>query len=237
MFWLHLSRASWATFDRTSLHAVCSNGAFLRNLFETDQLHLAGFHWRSRYLLEGEVYREIRSGQIFRAIGSTSGSVLGWPLETVTRRLGVQKLYGGNSALLGDLATNCYQLALRNPAWYQVLDYSDFEALPYKILSPYGAFARGMSKTIGVGIILWQDMQARSVLKHAAYQAFKGLRDPDLRPLLRELGLEQAGSMFFMFYFKRVAIRLAEQLRNNNLLPLITPFACPGGTELKLLSL
>ena len=143
------------------------------------------------------MYRETASGQIFRAIGSTSGSVLGWPLETASQRQSLQKLHEGSSALLGDLASNCYQLALRNPVWYQVLDYSDFEALPCRILSPYGAFARGMSKTIGVAVVLWQDSRACSVLKHAARKAFKGLRDPDLRPLVRELGLEQAGLTFW----------------------------------------
>ena len=74
---------------------------------------------------------------------------------------------------------------------------------------PYGAFARGLTENIFAGMVLWQCGPEGSVLGHAARKGFKGLKDADLQPLLRELNLQSVGYLickkvfFYFFRFKK----------------------------------
>ena len=89
-----------------------------------------------------------------------------------------------------------------------LLSYENFEAVPCQVISPYGAFARGITENISSGAVLWQCGPEDSVLGHAARKGFKGLKDADLQPLLRELNLQSVGYLIckkrFFFYFFRV---------------------------------
>ena len=177
-------RTTWPTFDRQSLHAVASESAFLKAASASESLHLAGLQWRTRLFLQGEVYLQRSTGKTFRAVASTSGATLGWPLEAATRDLS-----GGASAPI----PNCFQLGTSKPEWYILLAYEDYQALPCQAISPYGIYARGMSLNISSGVVLWQFLPEATVLQHAARKGFKGLKDADLQPLLRELGLQTIG--------------------------------------------
>jgi hypothetical protein len=177
---------------------VPSDSAFLKALVAEEKLHLAGLQWRTRLFLQGEVYLETSAGKTFRAVASTSGATLGWPLEPATRSLS-----GRASLPLQD----CFQLGTSQPEWYVLLAYEDFEAVPCQVISPYGAFARGLTENISSGVVLWQHAPEDSVLAHAARKGFKGLKDTDLQPLLRELNLQSLGHLIcivlFVFFFKK----------------------------------
>ena len=151
-----------------------------------NSLHLAGLQWRTRLFLQGEVYRERSTGKVWRAVASTSGATLGWPVEPATRSLS-----GGASLPV----PNCFQLASSQPEWYISLDYEDYQALPCQAISPYGVYARGMSRNISSGVVLWQFSPDASVLEHAARKGFKCLKDVDLQPLLRELKAQSVGCL------------------------------------------
>ena len=149
--------------------------------------------------MQGEVYLETSTSKTFRAVASTSGATLGWPLEPATRSL---------SGRASSPLPNCFQLGTSQPEWYVLLAYDDFEALPCQVISPYGAYARGLSENISSGVVLWQHAPETSVLAHAARKGFKGLKDTDLQPLLRELDLQSLGCLIcitsfgsFRFYF------------------------------------
>ena len=179
-------RTTWPTFDRQTLHSVPSDSAFLKALVAQDKLHLAGLQWRTRLFLQGEVYLETSTRKTFRAVASTSGATLGWPLEPATRSL---------SGRASSPLPNCFQLGTSPPEWYVLLSYEDFEAVPCQVISPYGAFARGLTENISSGVVLWQCGPEDSVLGHAARKGFKGLKDADLQPLLRELNLQSVGHL------------------------------------------
>ena len=185
-------RTTWPTFDRQSLHSVPSDSAFLKALVAEEKLHLAGLQWRSRLFLQGEVYLETSASKTFRAVASTSGATLGWPLEPATRSL------SGRASLP---LPNCFQLATSQPEWYVLLAYDNFEALPCQVISPYGAYARGLTENISSGVVLWQHAPETSALAHAARKGFKGLKDTDLQPLLRELDLQSLGCLICIILF------------------------------------
>ena len=175
-------------------------------------------------MLQGEVYLETSAGETFRAVASTSGATLGGPLEPATRSLS-----GGASLPL----PNCFQLGTSQPEWYVLLAYDDFEALPCQVISPYGAYARGLSENISSGVVLWQHAPETSVLAHAARKGFKGLKDTDLQPLLRELDLQSLGCLicitsfgsfrfylffwfvFYVFFYIKQKIRLPPQEQSS----------------------
>lgn len=79
------------------------------------------------------------------------------------------------------------------PRWFAVFSYDDFEALPCTVLSPYGAYAKGLTQRIQSGVFLWQEHDARPILQHAAWLVFRGLRDADLQFLAKELQLNLVG--------------------------------------------
>ena len=106
------NRTTWATFDRQSLHSVPSDAAFLKALVAEEKLHLAGLQWRTRLFLQGEVYVETSTNKTFRAVASTSGATLGWPLEPATRSL------SGRASLP---LRNCFQRGTSQPEWYVLL--------------------------------------------------------------------------------------------------------------------
>jgi hypothetical protein len=189
-------RTTWPTFDRQTLHSVPSDCAFLKALVTQNKLHLAGLQWRTRLFLQGEVYLETSTRKTFRAVASTSGATLGWPVEPATRSL---------SGRASSPLPNCFQLGTSQPEWFVLLSYEDFEAVPCQVISPYGAFARGLTENISSGVVLWQCGPEDSVLGHAARKGFKGLKDADLQPLLRELNLQSVGYLickkrFFLFF-------------------------------------
>jgi hypothetical protein len=96
---------------------------------------------------------------------------------------------------------NCFQLGTSQPEWYVLLAYDNFEALPCQVISPYGAYARGLSENISSGVVLWQHAPETSVLAHAARKGFQGLKDTDLQPLLRELDLQSLGRLICIILF------------------------------------
>ena len=119
-------RTTWPTFDRQTLHSVPSDSAFLKALVTQNKLHLAGLQWRTRLFLQGEVYLETSTGKTFRAVASTSGATLGWPVEPATRSL---------SGRAFSPLPNCFQLGTSQPEWYVLLSYEDFEAVPCHVIS------------------------------------------------------------------------------------------------------
>jgi hypothetical protein len=137
------------------------------------------------------------TGQVFRALASSSGATLGWPLEPAARNL-------SGRASPENPTPECYQLSASPPSWYACLEYDEFQALPCKAISPYGCFARGLTKRITSGVVLFQEGSPRSLLQHAAYKGFPGLRDTDLRPLLKELGLQSVGRPSCTYYYAEV---------------------------------
>lgn len=163
--------------------SVASDAALLSFLRQEGSWHLAGLHWRTRFLLAGEVYRHIPSQTVFRALSSQTGACLGWVLEPANRRL------DGRASDVQD----CFQMSSQPPLWFVVLDYEEFEALPCKVLSPYGIYSRGMSSYISSGVVLWQDSPRRAMLPHAAWKIFQGLREADLQLLAKELQLNLTG--------------------------------------------
>ena len=79
------------------------------------------------------------------------------------------------------------------PRGFAVFSYEDFEAWPCTVLSPYGAFSKGLTQRIQSGALLWQEHDARPILQHAAWMVFRGLREADLQFLAKELQLNLVG--------------------------------------------
>jgi hypothetical protein len=182
-------RATWPTFDRSSLVSVASDAALLEIFKTSSEWHLAGLQWRTRFLLAGEVYRHKPSKAVFRSLGSLSGACLGWLLEPVT-----QSLDGRASAI-----PDCFQMRSVPPQWFAVILYDDFEALPCKVLSPYGVYARGMSEHIDSGVVLWHNRPSSPILQHAARLMFRGLRETDIQQLAKESQVNLTGKLNYNY--------------------------------------
>lgn len=159
---------------------MCSYAAYLQELFSTNSWHLAGTHWRNRFLLEGELYRRVDSGAVFRVLGSQGGSVLVWIMQPATNE--------------GREIQDCWWPSPRHPIWQTLLAWEDYAAIPTKACSPLSAFAHGLTpKSLQAGIVLRQSGPELAVLQHAARQCFKGQRDEDLKKLAAELNLDTRG--------------------------------------------
>ncbi len=168
-------RSTWPTFDRASLLSVASDKALLLELHSSGRWETAGLQWRSRFLLQGEVYRHLPSGRTFRSLGTRSGAGLGWLLEKTPQ------------------SKDCWTMSPNQAEWFCVSDWSEFRAVPIQALSPAGLFAKGLTEQLCGAIALWESHSERSVLEHAALTGFRGLREADLRPLAKELQVDILG--------------------------------------------
>lgn len=195
-------KASWPTFDRASLFNIPSERACVQHLFHTESWHLAGLIWRSRFLLEGEVYQCKRTQAIFRVMNCGTGAVLVWPLDTAGAEA-VQNLRKSRTAEPASvfpyhgtpLLQDCFCYKAEQPYWINMFEWDEFAAVPCSAISPLGAYTRGFTKTIEPGVWLHHNFPCGTVLQHAARKSFKGLRDQDLKLLARELGLDVSGSI------------------------------------------
>ena len=166
--------------------------AFLNHLHEKAAWQKVGLHWRNRFLLLGEVYAETSTGRIFRVLGTGNGGSLVWPLIPHYQTNSDEP---DHETFRGRARTkDCWQHARDSPYWINILDWEDVEAVPCIAVSPLGVFARGLAPRMPVGVVLFQQHPARSVLRHAALTAFRGLTDADLKKLARELDLDVRGS-------------------------------------------
>ena len=125
-------RPTWPTYERQSLFTVGSYAAYLQKLHSEGSWQSAGTHWRNRFLLEGELYRNRQTGTVFRVLGSQGGSVLAWIMVPALLR---------NSAAVQD----CWQPSKEHPIWETLLAWEDYSAMPAKARSPLGTFARGLT--------------------------------------------------------------------------------------------
>jgi hypothetical protein len=213
-------RATWPTFNKGSLHTIWSEAAFRRHLHDHDAWHKSGLHWRSRFLLTGEVYREEATGFTYRIFGGSAGCAL------AQRMLPARAGSAGHDALLAAAASkwpsllklpslqqvspppgpssqqpseghcipHCWQHAPSIPEWVALLDWDDFTAVPTTAISPLGLVARGLGwASAAAGIVLLEDDRETTPLNRAARLAFKGLRAADLGQLAKERGVKSEG--------------------------------------------
>lgn len=196
-------RPTWPTFDRASLFGLYSEAAFLTRLDEDDAWSKAGLHWRNRFLIVGEVYKEVCTGRIFRVLGTSSGASLVWELQPYLASQAHDKILaeaGQGRVNKKDVSTcggaqvpDCWTYGPDPPDWFSFFEWDSVESLPCVAISPLGIFARGLSAQLSRGVALLQNQPARSLLQHAARCAFKGLKDADLRSLAREMDLQVLG--------------------------------------------
>ena len=193
--------------------STCYDNVFLQYLLRTGDWCKAGLHWRSHFFIRGQLYRDKKSGDVFRALNSNHRIAPLWPMAPleasrlpaqapipqgyqhieqtprVSQQSELAKLPAG-SYWTPDISPDA------KPHFIAMLDWEDIEAATCQAISPLGMVARGCPwRCVPRGIVIWRTSRFEHPCVIAAKKSFLGCSKDDLLKLAREKGICIVGQL------------------------------------------
>ena len=213
---------------------MCYDNVFLQYLLRTGDWCKAGLHWRSHFFIRGQLYRDKKSGDVFRALNSNHRIAPLWPMKPLdTSRLPAQAAIAQGYQHIEQTPRVSQQseLAAEHPAnsgywtpdvspnakphFIAMLDWEDIEAATCQAISPLGMVARGRPwRCVPRGIVILQTSCFEHPCVTAAKKSFLGCSKDDLLKLAREKGIcivGQLGSNLISQFSKYIFIKATLQ--------------------------
>lgn len=184
--------------------SMCYDNVFLLHLLETNSWSKAGFHWRTHFFMRGQLYRDRKSGHVYRALNAHNRICALWPMTqcNLQDNIEVSEPFNPHATPMPcrrphPITNSCWIPKVTSgtePFLTAMLDWDDFEAATCEAIPPLGLVSKGCPwYEIPKQISQLQTSDFQHPLAVAAARGFLGCSKDDLLKLAKEQGIHVTG--------------------------------------------